>query len=122
MKILSIDHVQLAMPEGQESIARAFYRDILGIPEVEKPAALRQRGGVWFETGTVKIHLGVEGDFHPAKKAHPALVVTDLRGLIGSLKSSGFNVTEDHEIPGVQRAFSHDPFGNRIEFIQNHQG
>lgn len=87
MNILSIDHVQLAMPAGQESKARAFYGDILGIPEVEKPEALQARGGVWFESGAVKIHLGVEDDFLPAKKAHPALVVSDLNSLIGSLKS-----------------------------------
>lgn len=122
MNILSIDHVQLTMPAGQESKARAFYGDVLGFSEVKKPEALQARGGVWFESGAVKIHLGVEDDFLPAKKAHPALVVSDLNSLMGSLKSNGFNVTEDHNIPGVERAFSNDPFGNRIEFIQNYLG
>lgn len=122
MNILSIDHIQLAMPAGKESEARAFYGDILGISEVDKPEALQARGGVWFESGAVKIHLGVEDDFRPEKKAHPALVVSDLNTLIASLISNEFNVTEDHKIPGVERAFCNDPFGNRIEFIQNYHG
>jgi len=122
MSILSIDHVQLVMPAGHESEARTFYGEILGISEVEKPEALRARGGVWFESGPVKIHLGVDDEFRPAKEAHPALVVSDLNALIASLKFNGFNVTEDHNIPGVERAFCNDPFGNRLEFIQKYHG
>ncbi|WP_237132357.1 VOC family protein [Pseudohongiella sp. O18] len=119
MQIVGLDHVQLAMPRGKESQARAFYSDILGMPEVPKPASLAGRGGVWFERGVVKIHLGVEDEFRAARKAHPAIVVTDLGELKTTLAANGYEVLEDTGIPGVVRAFSHDPFGNRIEFIQD---
>jgi len=85
MPIERLDHVQLAMPAGGEDAARRFYDETLGIPEVQKPAHLAKRGGCWFENGSVKIHLGVEQDFRPARKAHPALVVSDLSALIECL-------------------------------------
>lgn len=118
MKIVGLDHIQIAMPKGREQEARDFYQNILGIPEVQKPIALAKRGGAWFQHGSVKIHLGVEEDFRPAQKAHPALVVSDLDQLIVALNGKGFTVTEDDSISDVKRAFSNDPFGNRIEFIQ----
>lgn len=119
MQIVGLDHVQLAMPRGKEAQAREFYSETLGIPEAPKPPTLAVRGGVWFEHGTVKIHLGVEEDFRAARKAHPALLVTDLARLMRTLAENGYEVTEDTAIPGVTRAFSNDPFGNRIEFIQD---
>src|SRR5882724_1289705 len=82
MRILRIDHVQLAMPAGGEQKARAFYAGLLGIPEVPKPPELARRGGAWFESGELRIHLGVDADFRPAKKAHPALQVSDLKALL----------------------------------------
>ena len=78
MRIVRLDHVQLAMPAGGEGLARAFYGGALGIPEVPKPPELAKRGGCWFERGELKIHLGVEREFHPARKAHPGLQVEDL--------------------------------------------
>lgn len=119
MRIVGLDHVQLAMPRGQESQARAFYERILGIPETPKPPELAKRGGAWFENERVKIHLGVEDDFRPARKAHPALLVNDLAALTGELRAEGFVVTDDSAIDGVKRAFVADPFGNRIELIQS---
>ena len=95
MKVLSIDHVQLAMPAGREAEARAFYADILGISEAHKPPHLAKRGGCWFELGALKIHLGVEKDFVPARKAHPALIVEDLKSLVAALKREGHRVVED---------------------------
>jgi catechol 2,3-dioxygenase-like lactoylglutathione lyase family enzyme len=118
MTITAIDHVQLAMPAGEESSARRFYGELLGIPEVEKPAPLAARGGCWFEQGAVKIHLGVEADFRPARKAHPALLVDDLADLSKKLEAAGFSVTPDDTLDGVARCFVGDPFGNRIELIQ----
>ena len=118
MHIMGIDHVQLAMPAGGEDKARAFYFGLLGIPEVAKPAALAQRGGVWFELGPVKIHLGVEIDFHAARKAHPALLVRDLAGLVRRLGEAGILVVEDDSLPGYDRAYVSDPFGNRLELME----
>jgi catechol 2,3-dioxygenase-like lactoylglutathione lyase family enzyme len=109
-----IDHVQLAMPAGQEDVARRFYRDLLGIPEVPKPPLLAARGGCWFETGAVRVHLGVDDEFRPARKAHPALVVADLAATVARL---GLDVTWADDIPGVARCHLADPFGNRIELI-----
>ena len=116
--VTGIDHVQLAMPAGGEDAARAFYTGLLGLPEVPKPANLAARGGCWFENGAVKLHLGVEADFRPAKKAHPALLVGKLAALAARLEDAGVSVRRDGEIPGVKRCHTDDPFGNRIELIQ----
>ncbi|MEX6504871.1 VOC family protein [Jiella sp. M17.18] len=118
MAILRLDHVQLAMPAGEEARARAFYRDLLGIPEVEKPPHLAVRGGCWFEAGPVKLHLGVEADFRPARKAHPALIVDDLAALVARLQEAGCRVAEDQPLQGYERRYVDDPFGNRIELMQ----
>jgi catechol 2,3-dioxygenase-like lactoylglutathione lyase family enzyme len=117
MRITGIDHVQLAMPQGEEQRAREFYSHILGIPEVPKPPELAKRGGAWFESQFLKIHLGVEGDFRPARKAHPALLVEDLPGLVTLLRAQGYSVTDD-AVDGLVRAFVADPFGNRIELME----
>lgn len=112
--VVSIDHVQLAMPAGGESPARRFYTGVLGLVEVPKPPALAVRGGCWFELGPVRLHLGVEADFRPARKAHPALVVRDLAAFVAC---HALGVRWDDEIPGVLRCHVDDPFGNRIELI-----
>jgi catechol 2,3-dioxygenase-like lactoylglutathione lyase family enzyme len=113
-----LDHVQLAMPPNGEDAARAFYRDALGIDEVAKPPHLAARGGCWFERGALKVHLGVEADFRPARKAHPAFIVSDLATLIATLKSHGYSVVEDQPLEGYDRVYVDDPFGNRIELME----
>ena len=115
--ILDVDHVQLAMPPGGEDVARKFYRDILGLDEIKKPPELARRGGCWFQ-GAVSVHLGVEADFRPALKAHPAFVVDDLANCADLLITAGFPVNWDNSNPQVKRFFSADPFGNRIEFLE----
>jgi catechol 2,3-dioxygenase-like lactoylglutathione lyase family enzyme len=116
--ITGIDHVQLAMPPGMEQAAREFYEGLLGIPEVPKPENLAKRGGAWFERGSLKIHLGVEAEFRPARKAHPALLVEDLAGLIAHLKARGVVVIDDEALEGYVRVYVADPFGNRIELME----
>lgn len=118
MEISGIDHVQLAMPAGCEDVARAFYRDILGLPEQPKPPHLAKRGGCWFESDAVKVHLGVEADFRPARKAHPALIVFGLGELIDRLEAAGIAMTADEPLEGYDRVYVEDPFGNRIELMQ----
>ena len=114
----AIDHVQLAMPPGEEDTARHFYRDLLGMAEIPKPPELAKRGGCWFESGEVQIHLGVEKDFRPAKKAHPALHCRDYEALLQRLSQADVPVAEVGDIPGVRRCHIYDPFGNRIELIE----
>ena len=118
MSVDAIDHVQLAMPADGEADARAFYTGLLGVPEVPKPAHLAARGGCWFESATVKIHLGVDADFRPAKKAHPALLVSDLRGLVAALLDGGADVVDDEPLEGYDRVYVYDPFGNRLELME----
>ncbi len=113
----AIDHVQLAMPAGQEDAARKFYRDLLGMTEMTKPAELARRGGCWFASGSVQVHLGVEADFRGAKKAHPALRCVDYEGLTARLRAAGVSVNLDENIPGVRRSHISDPFGNRLELV-----
>lgn len=105
------------MPAGAEETARSFYRDVLGMREIPKPPELAKRGGCWFESGSVQVHLGVEADFRPAKKAHPALRCQDYDALTSILRAFGVEITDDESIPGVRRCHICDPFGNRIELI-----
>ncbi len=122
MHLVRLDHVQLAMPEGREEDARRFYAEALGMREVPKPANLARRGGAWFEGGeggnAVRVHLGVEAAFRPARKAHPAFVVRDLEGLAARLRAKGFEVVEDEPLEGYERLYVHDPFGNRVELME----
>lgn len=118
MRIESLDHVQLAMPAGQEDLARRFYSGLLGIPEIPKPPHLAKRGGCWFERGSLKVHLGVEHEFRPARKAHPAFTVTDLTALIERLRDSNVAIDEDEPLAGFHRCYVSDPFGNRIELLE----
>ena len=118
MRVRHFDHILLAMPKGQEEKARAFYSGLLGIPEVSKPDDLVARGGCWFESGQVKIHLGIDSHFVPARKAHPAFIVEGLTELIEILRRAGCEVTEDQPLQGYDRKFVDDPFGNRIELME----
>lgn len=113
-----LDHIQLAMPANEETKARAFYADILGLQEIEKPETLKARGGCWFQLSGTQLHLGVEADFRPAKKAHPAFRVSDYEALQKKLEVNGFTVTPDDALKDVERFYTHDPFGNRLEFIK----
>ncbi|MBV8149583.1 MAG: glyoxalase [Candidatus Eremiobacteraeota bacterium] len=106
------------MPRGREEEARKFYCAILGMTELPKPAELAKRGGCWFASGGVQLHLGVEDDFRASQKAHPGLQCTDFDGLLSALRNAGADVKED-DATGQRRAFVHDPFGNRIELISS---
>ncbi len=119
MKFLTIDHIQLSMPAGEEDRARDFYVGLLGFTEVPKPAELAKRGGTWFEQGAVKLHMGVEENFHALKKAHPALIVDDLTALIAHLQNAKYEVdTGQPPLEGYKRAHVLDPFGNRLEIME----
>jgi catechol 2,3-dioxygenase-like lactoylglutathione lyase family enzyme len=113
----AIDHVQLAIPRGGETAARRFYGDLLGLTEVPRPPATAARGGCWFESGEVRIHLGVEDDFRPARKAHPALRCRDYAALVARLTAAGIELRDAADLPGVTRCHVDDPFGNRIELV-----
>jgi len=119
--VCGIDHVQLAIPVGGEALARRFYGELLGLAEVPKPPNLAARGGAWFQCGPLQLHLGIESEFRPAKKAHPALLVSDLAGLLNTLTAAGCEVKYDSvPVQGFDRAFISDPFGNRIELVEPH--
>ncbi|GIO25606.1 VOC family protein [Ornithinibacillus bavariensis] len=112
------DHVQIAAPKGSEEIAREFYQGILKFAEVEKPANLQKRGGAWFSAGNIHIHVGIEEPFYPAKKAHPAILVNNLKGFMDYLDTKKVSYTVDENLPGAQRFYLADPFGNRLEFLE----
>jgi catechol 2,3-dioxygenase-like lactoylglutathione lyase family enzyme len=116
--ILGLDHVQIAIPVGGEPLARAFYGDALGMPELPKPAELAKRGGAWFQCVAQQLHVGVEAAFVAAKKAHPALRLADaadVRAMAGRMEGMGYAVQWAEDAPGVVRFHVDDPFGNRIE-------
>ena len=116
-RLVRLDHVQLAMPQGGEAEAVAFYSGLLGLTHVPKPAVLAARGGCWFEGEAVVVHLGVDPVFSPATKAHPAFVVDDFDALVAELAARDVTVTPDDALEGVRRGYVADPFGNRIELI-----
>ncbi|MFU0788739.1 glyoxalase [Cerasibacillus sp. JNUCC 74] len=113
-----IDHVQLAAPKNEEHTARDFYQRILKFQEIDKPITLKKNGGVWFQAGSVKLHIGVEAPFFPAKKAHPAILVNQLKQLREHLINQKVDVIDDDRLPGANRFYIHDPFGNRLEFLE----
>jgi catechol 2,3-dioxygenase-like lactoylglutathione lyase family enzyme len=115
---LSIDHIQIAAPEGCEDVARRFYGGTLGLDEIEKPEQLGRRGGCWFRCGPHQVHIGVEPDFRPARKAHPAFAIVNFEALRTNLLANGFEVTDDDNLPGMRRFYTSDPWGNRIEFVE----
>lgn len=117
--MLTLDHVQLAMPQGREDDARTFYGGVLELEELEKPDPLKPKGGVWFRLGAHQLHLGVETPFFPAKKAHPAFQVEDLDALAKRLEHAGFSLQWNEDIPGVRRFHTDDVFGNRLEFLHH---
>lgn len=120
--IFGLDHVQLAMPAGQEDTARAFYSGVLGLEEEAKPASLARRGGVWFKRGELRLHPGIDEDFKPARKAHPALLVRGLQEIVARCQAAGFEPTTDEPLQGFDRVYVLDPFGNRIELLERHIG
>ncbi len=118
MGVVGIDHVQLAMPPGGEEAARDFYEGVLGIPEVPKPDRLAARGGCWFESPPLRVHLGVEDGHRPARKAHPGLAVDDLAAFVDGLIAAGIEVQDEGVVDGMHQVHVSDPFGNRLELIE----
>lgn len=115
--LIGLDHIQLAAPPHSEKAARQFYGDLLGLHEIEKPEALKSRGGCWFKCGAQEVHIGIQSDFSPAKKAHPGFTVNALEPLKLSLQKAGYPISLEPPIHGRSRFFTTDPFGNRIEFL-----
>lgn len=118
MTLEAIDHVQVAIPKGGEGAARTFYAVLLGLEEQVKPANLAARGGCWFESARVKVHCGVDEPFRPARKAHAAFRVDDVADLAQRARDAGYEVTQDESLPGHERVYIADPFGNRLEFLK----
>ncbi|MFD4970200.1 VOC family protein [Streptomyces sp. NPDC058424] len=116
--LAAVDHVQLAAPPGSEDDLRAYYAGVLGMTEVPKPPALAARGGCWFQAGAVRLHLGIERDFRPARKAHPGLRVATVEAFAARLAAHGAKVVWDDGLPGHRRFYSEDPVGNRLEFLE----
>ncbi|MFI8789931.1 VOC family protein [Streptomyces sp. NPDC055105] len=114
----ALDHVQLAAPAGSEDALRRFYGDALGMTQTPKPPALAARGGCWFEAGQVRLHLGIERDFRPARKAHPGLRVTGIEAYAARLAAHGVRIIWDGDLPGHRRFYADDPVGNRLEFLE----
>lgn len=116
--IIGINHIQISAPLNSEAQARKFYGELLGLPEIPKPLELAKRGGVWFQCGDQQLHIGVEPDFAPPKKAHPAFSVANLDGLRETLKVAGYLTQSDDLFVGYRRFYTFDPFGNRLEFLE----
>jgi catechol 2,3-dioxygenase-like lactoylglutathione lyase family enzyme len=119
MPILSLDHVQIAIPVGGEARAREFYTAILGLTEVEKPAEMAGRNSIWFVAGPVNLHIGIEADFHPAQRAHPALVVDGLDDIVAACERAGLPTKPDTSFNNFRRVHVFDPFGNRLELMES---
>jgi catechol 2,3-dioxygenase-like lactoylglutathione lyase family enzyme len=119
MPVLGLDHVQIAIPVGGEERAREFYDGILKFSEVEKPAAMTGRKSIWFVAGPVNLHLGIDAEFHPAKRAHPAFVVDNLDDIVAACESAGLATRPDVGFGDFRRVHVFDPFGNRLELMES---
>ncbi|MHC0430889.1 VOC family protein [Streptomyces sp. O3] len=113
-----LHHVQLAIPPGTEELCRDFWGGVLGMTEIKKPPLLAARGGCWFRGGGLEVHLGVEEDFRPNRKAHPGILVTSLQALATRLEDHGVSITWDDNFPGHHRFYAFDRLGNRLEFLE----
>ena len=120
--VLGFDHMQVTAPRAEERRARDFYGGALALPEIPKPDTLAGRGGAWYQCGALRLHVGLEDDFRPQRKGHPAFLVRDLDEMRGRLEAAGMPVIVDAQIPGYRRFESRDPFGNRLEFLQRDGG
>ena len=118
MELIGLAHVQLAIPVGEEDRAREFFLGLLGLQEVPKPPAMAKRGGAWFAGPGFQIHIGGEADFRPARKAHPALVVSNLAACRARFEEAGYPTRDADKVPGVERFHVDDPFGNLLEFLE----
>ncbi len=118
MRLIEIDHVQIAAPPGCEEAARDFFGRLLGLEEIEKPEPLGSRGGCWFKVGSRQLHIGVEKDFRPAAKAHPAFAVSDIEKIFAVLSAAGVACSWDDALGGARRFYALDPWGNRLEFTE----
>lgn len=118
MRVYAIDHVQLAIPPNSEDLARVFYGEILGLREKPKPQHLVQQGGIWFEQGDLKLHLGVDRNFCPATKAHPGLLVEDLDELVSRCEAAGSRIVVGEGVKSYRQVYAIDPFGNRLELLE----
>lgn len=118
MAFIAFDHVQLTMPAGSDAQAIAFFAGVLGLEKIPHPPTLLQNGGAWFRAGTVELHIGIEDDFRPVRKGHPAMVVDDLDEIARRCEDAGYDVSWDTRYPGFRRFYVRDPFGNRIEIMQ----
>ncbi|MFJ7935328.1 VOC family protein [Sporosarcina sp. NPDC096371] len=116
--LTGIDHIQIAAPAGSDAAARKFYGELLGMEEIPKPENLKARGGCWFLCGSQEVHIGIQNDFTPAKKAHPGFTVQALEQLKSRLQEAEYVISNEPPIAGRSRFFTHDPFGNRIEFLE----
>jgi len=119
VQLVGLDHIQLAMPPGGEGQARQFYQELLGLREIAKPEPLTARGGCWFEGENIALHMGVEPGFKPSKKAHPCFRVVDLDACRDALEAAGVATRLDISVPNARRFHATDPFGNRLEFLQD---
>ncbi len=120
LDILRLDHVQICIPIGEEENAKAFYLNLLGFTEIEKPDSLKSRGGFWFQVADVQVHIGTE-DIPEKSKSHPAFEVRDVEAARKWLSEKGIPIKEAVEIPNVKRFYFIDPFGNRIELLEHIQ-
>lgn len=117
-RVVGLHHVQVACPPQAEDALRAFYGQLLGMPELTKPARLAARGGVWFRAGDQELHCGGEEGFAPARKAHPCFDVRDIEEVARAVTGAGGEVRWDTNIPGLRRFHTDDPVGNRVEIQQ----
>jgi catechol 2,3-dioxygenase-like lactoylglutathione lyase family enzyme len=117
-QLLGLHHVQLAAPPGSEQALRHFYATVLGMTEVAKPPVLAARAGVWFRSGALELHLGIEDGFRPAHKAHPGIIVSDIDAVVRRLADHGVAAQWDDKFPGFRRCYVADPHGNRLELLE----
>lgn len=111
-----VHHIYLLAPGASADNVRRFYRDALGLAEVQTPDSLAHVSVLWFDGGTVKFHIG-----HPPEgivgNGHTALATGDLDSVRARLQSMGYAIDENAIPMGYPRFYARDPWGNQFEIL-----
>ena len=118
LKVIGIDHIQIAVPRALEGQCLAFYREVLGLEEIAKPPELRGRGGAWFQAGPIQVHIGIDAEGSPPSKRHICFLVADSGAAKAAIAADGVFIEGESQTDGLARFFIRDPAGNRLEIGQ----
>jgi glyoxylase I family protein len=109
-----LDHVSIIVTDVDR--ARAFYVGVLGLTEIPRPKGF-DFPGAWFQVGPEVIHLLGQPQPDVRGRRHFCLWVSDVHSAARYLSGKSLPVVWDtkYKIDRIDRFFTEDPDGNRVE-------